>query len=430
MPLQPLEIAGWVTLIAVAVAAVAYLFDGLGRRRVLAEQHRLESEVLRAKLEAARAERGKAREREVGWKGFANFIVARKVPHGDSGICSFYLKPKDPRLRLADFRPGQHLVFELPVPGRSRPVTRRYSLSDRPGLDYYRVSVKRAAPPADEPDLPPGVGSTYLHEHIDDTEGVPGNLLLVSCPDGSFCLDPADDQPVVLIAGGVGLTPMLSMFNSIAAENPTRETWLFYGVRDSGEDVIFDEGMLVPGIGDTLSAHPNLHLHISYSRPLGRDEVLFEFQPGRYHRGRVGAELLKRLLPSNNYRFYICGPEAMMDQVEDELVAWGVPEEDVMSERFGPPKKKAASGAAPATITFSRSSKAATFTGEDGNLLEFAERAGVAIPSDCRSGACGQCKVAIVSGKVSYPRRVNYSCPPGTCLTCSCIPEGDLELDC
>jgi ferredoxin-NADP reductase len=427
---QPLEIAGWVTLIAVCSAIGFYLLDGARRRKLLTEQGVFESEVLKAKLGAARAEWDKAREREVGWKGFANFVVARKVEHGDSGICSFYLKPKDPRLKLADFKPGQHLVFELHLPGKQQPLTRRYSLSDRPGLDYYRVSVKRCLPPRNAPDAPPGVGSCYFHDHVEDEEGALGNLLLVGCPDGSFSLDPIASDPVVLIGGGIGLTPMLSMFNAIAEENPTRETWLFYGVRDSEEDVIFDEGMFLAGVSDLLAAYPNLHLHISYSRPLARDAALLDSQPGRYNKGRVGVDLFKSLLPSNNYRFYICGPEAMMDQVEDDLIAWGVPEEDVMSERFGPPKTKPATGVAPATITFSRSAKSGIFTAEAGNLLEFAEGAGVPIPSDCRSGACGQCKVAIVSGKVSYPRRVNYKCPPGSCLTCSCIPEGDLELDC
>ena len=427
---HPVQVAGWVVLAAVAGAVTLSLFDSWRRRFVLARQNRLQAAVLEQRLEAAREGRLRARASEAGWNGSANFIVSRKVRHGDSGICSFYLKPKDPRLKLAHFRPGQHLVFKLPVTGRSQPLVRRYSLSDRPGLDYYRVSIKLVGPPRDQPDAPPGAGSSYFHEQVCDTDGAPGSMLLVASPDGSFCLDPAGQQPVVLIAGGIGLTPMLSMFNSILADNPTREAWLFYGVRNSEEDILFDDGMSLSNLSELLSIHPNLHLHIAYSQPLERDAVLFQTQPERYHTGRVGVDLLKSMLPSNNYHFYVCGPQAMMDQIEDDLFAWGVPEEDVMSERFGPPKSKPDADAAPAKIVFSRSGKEETFTGGEGNLLEFAEKVGVSIPSDCRSGACGQCKVAIVSGKVKYPRRVNYKCPPGSCLTCSSVPEGDLELDC
>jgi ferredoxin len=140
---------------------------------------------------------------------------------------------------------------------------------------------------------------------------------------------------------------------------------------------------------------------------------------------------LKEHLGSNNYRFYICGPEPMMNQFEEDLAAWGVPDEDILSERFAPPaKKRPAEGMTPKSIRFAKSNKEVQFTADDANILDVAERAGIPISFDCRAGSCGSCKVGVVSGKVKETIRTNYKCAPGSCLTCSCLPETDIVLDC
>lgn len=398
------------------------------RRSLLVQQFSKEDLVLEERLQLLRERRERESDQSEGWDGFANFVVVDKVPHGKSGICSFYLKPKDKRLDLAPYKPGQHLVFQLPVVGAAQPITRRYSLSDRPGCDYYRVSIKLAPSPKDSPDVPAGVGSSYFHQHVEEEGVSPYDCLIqVSSPAGSFLLDPLESKPVVLIGGGVGLTPMLSMFNSIVEENDSREAWLFYSVRNAEECVLFDKGMLHPEFEEVSANRDNLHIHVFYSRSEA------ESMPGmaESHYGRLTVEALKEQLPSNNFRFYICGPDVMMDQFEEELEAWGVPEEDILSERFGPPKKKApAEGAKECKIQFARSKKEVAYSPEDGTILEAAQKAGVPISFDCRAGSCGQCKVGVVSGKVDYSIRTNYKCPPGSCLTCSCAPGGDIVLDC
>ncbi|MGD8854288.1 MAG: MOSC domain-containing protein, partial [Gammaproteobacteria bacterium] len=99
-----------------------------------------------------------------GWEGYRTFVVDRKVPESET-ITSFYLVPEDGG-PLPPFKPGQFLSFRLDIPGQTKPVTRTYTISDRPDADYYRVSIKRETPPAHRPDAPPGLSSNYFHDHV------------------------------------------------------------------------------------------------------------------------------------------------------------------------------------------------------------------------------------------------------------------------
>jgi len=432
---NPFALAGWFLCAAILLWATAGAAGILRARHRQTQQFEQGTLVLEEEFNLLRERRKQVKDTSGAWEGFANFVVVKKVPHGNSGICSFYLKPKDERLELAPFQPGQHIIFQLPIAGQSAPLTRRYSLSDRPGQDYYRVSVKLQLPPRDAPDAPPGIGSSYFHQELEEESADPyKSLIQVSSPAGAFSLDPLDSKPVVLIGGGVGLTPMLSMLNSIIEENETREAWLFYTIRDNDENALFDESMLHPRVEEILRTRGNIHLHIHYTQ-IDKPESLPDDSPFpiEQHCGRLTVDQFKTILPSNNYRFFICGPERMMFQLSEDLAAWGVPEDDILFEHFAPPAKKrrAVSDAAEkSSIKFTKSDKEIEISGEDGSILEAAERAGVPISYDCRVGSCGQCKVAVVSGKVTYSMRTNYKCPPGSCLTCSCLPDGDVVLDC
>lgn len=382
---NPWALAGWLLCGLVAVIGLAALVNGFRRRRLLARQFEMENRLLEERLQLLREKRERERKTSSGWEGFANFVVTKKVRHGDSGICSFYLKPKDERLELAPYQPGQHLVFQLPVAGRPQPITRRYSLSDRAGLDHYRVSVKQLPPPADRPNLPHGLGSTFFHEELEEETFSPYKCLIqVSSPAGSFTLDSRDPSPVVLIGGGVGITPLLSMFNSVLEENESRETWLFYCVRDSSENVLFDEGMLHPRLDEIFKRGDNVSIHVYYSG-IEESESLPSGVPSEIesHHGRFSVERLKRHLSSNNYRYFICGPDAMMNQFQEDLETWGVPETEILTERFQPPGKKRAGGEfAPRTIRFAKSGKESQTTAEDISILDVAERLGVPVAFD------------------------------------------------
>jgi len=169
----------------------------------------------------------------------------------------------------------------LPLPddghAANKVLVRCYSLSDSPNKDYYRVSIKRVPAPPDRTDLPPGRGSNYFHEQVQV-----GSHLQVRAPAGHFHLLEEASLPVVLIAGGIGITPMLSILNSLLERGSERQIWLFYGVRD-GSEVIMKEQLQA-----LAHRHAHFHLHLCYSRPDEREVLGVDF----HHRGRVDVPLI------------------------------------------------------------------------------------------------------------------------------------------
>lgn len=349
----------------------------------------------------------------LAWTGWRDFrVVRREFEDTAGGVCSFYLAPVDGK-PLPAFLPGQFLTFRLDLPGTTQPLVRCYSLSDRPGQAHYRVSIKRV--PAATPGLPPGLASNHFHAQVKV-----GDIVAVKAPSGHFCLGVEGDGPVVLVAGGIGITPVYSMLRAALAARPEREVWLFYGVRD-GEEKVFGAEF------DALAeSHASLHLHICFSRP-GPDDV----QGRDYrHAGRVDLTRLRQELPLKPYHFYVCGPAAMMETLVPGLEDWGVPEERIHYEAFGPAtvnRRQSSSVAAPGFgVTFSSSGIRAEWRG--GSLLELAEAHGVKVESGCRSGCCGACQTAIVSGEVAYEQHPEYEVEAGRCLLCLAKPNTELVL--
>lgn len=346
------------------------------------------------------------------------------MPEG-GGICSFYLRPHDGK-PLPAFDPGQYLTFRLDIPGQPKQVMRCYSLSDSPKPDYYRVSIKAVPPPRDQPDIPPGLSSNFFHDHLHE-----GDILDVKAPGGHFFLDTAKHTPVVLIGGGIGLTPVMSMVNRIVDIGSTRECHFFYGLRNSREHVMKDH------LERLATEHENIHLHICYSSP-GDDDV--EGKDYQYAE-RVGADLFKRVLPSSNYEYYFCGPPPMMNSLFEGLREWGVPEKDINYEAFGPAtvqkkkeadtkdKEPAPSGEAAFEIKFEKSGTSVAWDPSIGSLLDFAEENGVDIDFGCRAGNCGTCITAIKSGEVDYLSEPGEKPESGSCLACVSVPKGALVLD-
>ena len=239
-----------------------------------------------------------------GWDGFRAFVVDRKVSESET-ITSFYLKPQDGE-PLPPYMPGQFLTFRLNMPEHPTPVTRTYSLSDSPTHpDYYRVSIKRLPAPEDQPDLPPGLASNYFHDHVQL-----GTRLCVKAPHGKFYLDPDDDSPVVLLSGGVGLTPMISMLNAIVESRSKRTVWYVHGARDGREHA------MGPHVRRLAAEHDNVGVHISYSRPRSEDIEGRDYD----RRGHVSIDLLKELLPPAAYDFYLCGPTPFMKSLYNGLL--------------------------------------------------------------------------------------------------------------
>lgn len=414
--------AGLVLLAGLLAWLLLETFRALLRLNAERVQARLMAEKLRAQLSEIRLRCREAEQAQAGWNGLRKFSVARKMAECDD-VCAFYLKPHDGR-PLPAFKPGQYLTFQLDLPGRDKPLVRCYSLSDCPQQkDYYRVTIKKEKAPPDRPDLPPGASSSFFCDVVKE-----GDILNAKAPAGHFFLDMSRTSPIVLVAGGVGITPMLSMAHAIVAAGAKREAWFFLGVRNRREHIHKTE------LEKLAAENECIRLHICYSKP-GPDDV-----KGRdyQHEGRVSAELFKEVLPSSNFEFYLCGPGAFMKSITDGLEAWGVPEKDVHFEAFGPAtvKKKAAEPTPAETVhlakinvTFSRSGKTVRWEPSTGNLLDFARAQGVKIDSGCCAGGCGTCVVAMKSGEVTYLKKPDAEPETGSCLTCICRPKNDLVLD-
>ena len=398
------------------------IFRSLLRTFAENRQQRVALEKLHAQLVETRLRCREAEQAQTGWNGIRKFAVVKKIRECDD-VHAFYLKPHDGR-PLPQFKPGQYLTFQLDLPGRDKPLIRCYSLSDSPHQkDYYRVTIKKEKSPPDKPELPPGAGSSFFTDTVKE-----GDILNVKAPTGHFFLDMTKTNPVVLLAGGVGITPMLSMANAIAASGSKREAYFFFGVRNVREHIHKAE------LEKLAAENDNIHLHIAYSKPSERDVKGKDY----HHEGRVGIELLKEILPSNNFEYFLCGSGAFMKSLTDGLEAWGVPDKDVHFEAFGPAtvKKKTVAPSPSETVhlqkvnvTFARSNKTVRWEPAAENLLEFAKAQGVKIDSGCCAGSCGSCVVAIKSGDVDYLKKPDATPEAGSCFTCVCRPKNDLVLD-
>lgn len=253
-----------------------------------------------------------------GWNGYRPFRVDRKVVESEV-VTSLYLKPADGG-PIAAFKPGQYVTVRVDHP--TTPTSpRNYSLSDRPGRDYYRISVKREVGPT--ADVPGGLISNYLHDEINV-----GDVLEVGPPCGEFTLDVerVGERPVVLLSGGIGITPLLSMLHSLTANQVAAPVYFLHAARNSRIHSHAEE------VRQLAAERDNVVTHFVYDQPLQND-----IAEGRCDGdGVFDAERLASLLPTTDAEFYFCGPKGFMAGVARDLMKWGVDEADLHYEFFGP----------------------------------------------------------------------------------------------
>jgi nitric oxide dioxygenase len=249
-----------------------------------------------------------------GWDGFRNFVVDRKVEESDV-ITSFYLKPEDQR-GIASFIPGQYISIKLEINGEEFTHIRQYSLSDAPGKDYYRISVKREAGTAN----PDGMVSNFLHNDVNE-----GDILKVSAPAGDFVLDTEKDTPVVLLSGGVGLTPMMSMLKTVVEVQPERKVTFIHAAANGNVHALREEV-------ETLSVLNQVNPFFFYDSPTEEDRLNNRFDVEGY----VTLEWLKENVSYQDADFYFCGPVPFMKAINRSLRELGVNEEKIHFEFFGP----------------------------------------------------------------------------------------------
>lgn len=250
-----------------------------------------------------------------GWTGWRLFVVREKRPES-SVITSFILEPADGGV-VENFEPGQYISLAIDVPALGLQQIRQYSLSDMPNGHSYRISVKREDGGGVNP---PGFVSCLLHEHVNV-----GDEVRLAAPYGTFHIDVNARTPIVLISGGVGLTPMISMLKR-AIQDPQRQVVFVHGARNSKVQAMRER------LREIAKSHANFRLTVYYSEPLPEDV------PGKDYdyAGHVDVKAIKNeiLLPDADY--YICGPVAFMRAQHDALKALGIHEAHIHYEVFGP----------------------------------------------------------------------------------------------
>ncbi len=360
---------------------------------------------------------------------YCNYTVT-KVEIESEVITSFYLEPEDGS-GVACHNAGQFLPIEIQPPGATEPIRRTYTISNAPNSTYYRLSIKKE--PAAQADLPPGVASNYFHDHV-----VAGSTIRAMAPRGKFTLDESSTRPVVLLSGGVGVTPMISMLEQLADNSGgcgcTRQVWFIHGAINS-EYHAFDRY-----VRTLATDYSCLNVHVRYSQPSDDDVEGKNFDST----GRVDIGLIKSLLPFDDYEFYMCGPPAFLESLYEGLKDLNVADNRIHYEFFGPgatllrEQPGQTIGLAedlqdrePVLVRFAKSETQATWDASKGTLLDLAESEGLRPAYSCRSGICQTCSTKITAGQVDYLEAPMATPEAGEALICCSYPklaDGDDEV--
>ena len=248
-------------------------------------------------------------EAQGGWNGWRDFRIDRIVQES-SVIKSFYLRPVDGRA-VMDFKPGQYLTFWFELPGQP-PVKRNYSLSAAGDGQQYRISVKRE---------PMGLASGWLHDHAAE-----GTVLKVAAPAGEFFLADAPQRPVVLLSGGVGLTPMVAMLEALAARGGDVPVHYIHGTHDRETHAMRDH---VRALAAQTAAITVTDFH---QTPLADEVAGRDYD----HAGLITDDWLLAHTPVDQADYYVCGPRPFLRATVATLSLAGVPSERIHYEFFGP----------------------------------------------------------------------------------------------
>lgn len=253
-----------------------------------------------------------------GWEGFKPFRIQRKERES-SNITSFYLSAVD-GTPLPDFRPGQYITVRVPA-AEGQTTMRNYSLSGSPGKEWFRISVKRE--PAAEAGAPAGYVSNLLHDAKDV-----GDILDVAPPCGEFFLDTDENsaRPLVLMAGGIGVTPIMSILQAALEAKPDRKIVFIHG--SLNEEV----HAFKKSVDALAQKHPSLRAHYRYSDPAKPGTS----RSGNASTGFIDDALIGPLVSLPDADYYFCGPQPFMAGVYQALKKKGVPSGRVHFEFFGP----------------------------------------------------------------------------------------------
>ncbi|MDT7934072.1 MAG: 2Fe-2S iron-sulfur cluster-binding protein [Sphingomonadaceae bacterium] len=346
---------------------------------------------------------------------FFPLTVAEVRPETAEAVSIRLDPPADARARFA-FRAGQHLTLRAVIGGAD--VRRNYSLCVSPLDGELRIAVKRIAG---------GVFSNWANEAL-----VPGATIEAMPPHGSFTFDfaPAHARNYLGIAGGSGITPVLSLARTALAVEPGSRFTLLYGNRAS-HTVMFLED---------IAALKDRHIGRFAAYHFLEDEAdEIELLNGRLDEAKW-LELIGTLVdPATVDAAFVCGPGPMMDAAETALLAAGLPRERVLIERFTAGRPSASVAAAMAArveaaqglrfgAVLDGRKRMVAFDAVAGNILDSARAAGLPAPYACKAGVCATCRARVVSGRVEMAARYGLTdeeVAAGYVLTCQTVPLSD-----
>jgi anaerobic selenocysteine-containing dehydrogenase/ferredoxin-NADP reductase len=347
---------------------------------------------------------------ERGWIGWREFRIATTHLEAD-GVMSFVLRPVDNK-PVPPFRGGQHINIRTRGTDGAA-VVRCYSLSGAEDEESYRISVKLAR----DSEGRNGQMSGLLHGLS------PGDRVELQAPKGKFHLPVNNgkvelERPAVLIAGGIGITPFISMLYQLRKQGNETPVRLAYGVRSGRDHAFRDE------IRDLKESMPNLQVVTFYGvvEECDRKGSCFEFE------GNISVDAL---LADHGTQadFFLCGPPIMVEIMTDALRRAGVAKERIHLEAFGPSsRKETLEHNGPQLVTLSRSEKSVTWDPSAGSLLDQLEKTGAQLSSGCRTGQCESCIMRLVDGEVVHP---DGTAPVDAdhCLPCVAVPLTPVTLE-
>jgi ferredoxin-NADP reductase/DMSO/TMAO reductase YedYZ heme-binding membrane subunit len=372
---------------------------------------------LRAEVHAARQRVASGPRKVAKRKFWSGELTIARIFDETHDVKTFRLASPDGGTVPFDHVAGQYLNLVLSIAGKR--VNRSYTIASSPTRNAYcEISVKRAAD---------GYGSRHLHETWRE-----GQRVKVSAPAGKFVFTGTEAERVVLIAGGIGITPMMSVVRSLTDRGWRGDIFLLFSVK-AVRDVIFREELAY-----LQNRFPNLRVRVVVSRD---PETAWDGP-----RGQVTRDVIAGFIPNlTRGPILLCGPAPMMTAVRDILIGMGVPDSEVLQEKFvSRPEVDTPTGAfaspavedpladgVSASIVFKRAGKTAELPREQ-TVLEAAEEAGVEIPFECRSGICGQCKTRLLAGRVTMAVQDALTAVDrarGLILACQAHALRDVEVD-
>lgn len=344
---------------------------------------------------------------------FRNFIIT-KITTESTAIKSFYLKRADDA-PLEDYFPGQFISVRVKPNGVDNGLIRNYTLSDSPKKNYFRLTIKRESN---------GIVSKHFHDVIKT-----GDVIELSKPTGNFYLSINNPKPAVLLSGGVGITPMLSMLEHITENEPDKKVFFLHSSTNK------DVQPMLRRLKELKLKHRNIFLSIHHTKPKNDEVPRIDYD----YAGAITKEHLKKLLPGTEPDFYLCGPVNFMETMFKYLLELGINEDSINYEFFGEGKNLGNQkqieklGTKIDTknfkIHFTKSLVEADWDSKNANILELAESVGISPQYSCRMGTCSTCETTLLKGSVEYDPEPFMENPAGKIFICCAKPTSDIELE-